>query len=392
MAFNFRGFARFTYKALFQSRGTDYRLTPKRISRLVVFYVLFFLIELVTWTGFWLDDVLARGYRQVTVKQPVFIVGNPRSGTTFLFRLLAKDERTFTHLKMWEILLAASVTQREVFRWLGTLDRALGGPLDKLALTLMRRYEENDVVHRVRLGAPEEDQYLLFHIWSTLAVSLFAAILDEAPLYTYFDSAMPAAEKQRIMSFYKRCLQRHLYARTDREGSRHYLGKNPSASPKVDALYKRFPDAKIIYLARNPLDTIPSYISLLDYEWRLFGDPLQPFGGRDYVLEMAKHWYTYPPERLEQAPRDQYIMVRFNDLVSDAERTVREIYDRFGLDVAPEFARQLREEARRARNHESEHEYSLEEMGLNREWIVAEYADVFERFEFDPREPADEDR
>lgn len=390
MAFNLRGLVRFTCTQLFKSSDTRYRLTPNRIRRLLTFYIVFSMVELATWTGFLLDNLLLEKYRKVDVKQPVFIVGNPRSGTSFLLRLLGKDTETFTCMKMWEILLAPSVTQRRIVRWLGDVDETMGGPLHKLELAWRRRWRETNVAHRMGLRLPEEDQYLLLHTWSTFAIWVFSGILEEARRYTYFDSLMPTPEKKRIMSFYRRCVQRHLYADAGQEGGQRYLGKNPSASPKVDTLYEYFPDAKIIYVARNPLDTIPSYISLLDYEWHLLGDPIEPFGGRDFVLEMAKHWYTYPLERLEQAPTDQYTTVRFNDLVNDADQTVMDIYDRFDLELPPHFARILEEEAESARNYESEHTYSLAETGLEHDQIVAEFADVFERFDFDPQRRADE--
>ncbi|MGD2176569.1 MAG: sulfotransferase, partial [Anaerolineae bacterium] len=279
MAFNFKGLARFTCRQLFRSRGTPYRLSPKRIVLLLLFYTAFTLLELMTWLGFLLDDVFFREYREREIRQAVFIVGNPRSGTTFLYRLMAKDEENFTCTQMWEVLVAPSITQRRVVEALGALDRRLGRPLDRLATAWSKRWREENVVHRVALRAPEEDQYLLVHIWSTLAVWSFSAILEEAGPYTYFDTEMSPAEKKRIMVFYERCIQRHLHARGgDRERAKHYLSKNPSASPKVDALYEFFPDAKIIYLARSPLDMIPSYISLLDFAWNILGDPVEACG------------------------------------------------------------------------------------------------------------------
>jgi len=389
VAFNLKNFARFTWRSLFNSKGTDYRLTPRRIGRLVAFYLLFPLLELVIWFGFLLDDVFFRGYRRMEIEQPVFIVGNPRSGTTFLQRLLARDRENFTSMQLWEILLAPSVTYRKVVQALVSLDRLLGGPLQRRMAAQERRWKEENVMHRVALRAPEEDQYLLVHIWSTLAVWTFSGILEEAEPYTFFDDQVPQAEKERIMGFYRRCIQRYLYARAGGRGRAvHYLSKNPSASPKIDALYEFFPDAKIVYLARNPLDVIPSYVSLLDYTWRFFGDPLRDYGSRDYVLDMARHWYTYPLERLERAPEDSYAVVNFDDLVDDAEQTVADIYRRFGFEIGPAFAQVLREEAERARNHRSEHDYSLEQVGLTREQIVARYADVFDRFGFDTREGA----
>ena len=186
------------------------------------------------------------------------------------------------------------------------------------------------------------------------------------------------------MGFYARCLQRHLHAHNHRD--KRYLAKDPHFSPLVDTLYRYFPDVKIIYLARNPLDMIASYISLKENEWGLLGDPEKAYSSREYILDMARHWYSYPLERLSQAPQDSYIVVNFNHLVHDARATVGEIYDRFGLDISPEFDGILRHATERARNHESEHEYSLQEMGLTCDQVVTTYRDVFERFGFDTRE------
>lgn len=389
MAFNFENFARFTRAALFRSNGTHYRLTPKRVSRLVAFYILFPLAEILNWTGFLLDDVFFRRYRQAEVKQPVFIVGNPRSGTTFLQRLIARDTENFTCMRTWEILLAPSITQRKVVWALATLDRWLGSPLHKRLAELEKCWRERNVVHKVSLWAPEEDQYLFLHIWSTLAIWTFSGIVDEAGPYTFFDTQVPEVEKERVMDFYQRCMQRHLCAYGgDHSRSVHYLSKNPSASSKIDTLYRSFPDAKVIYLVRNPLDVIPSYISLLDYTWDIFGAVPDGHKSRDYVLDMARHWYSYPLERLKSAPQDSYVVVNFEDLVDDPERTVTGIYRRFGIEIGPSFARVLQEATERARNYSSRHEYSLGRVGLTREQIVAEYADVFERFGFDTRESA----
>lgn len=381
MTFNFKNFARFTWLALFRSKGTHYRLTPKRIGVLAIFYAFFSVLETVTWACFLLDEVFFAGYRREKIEQPVFIVGNPRSGTTFLQRLLAKDTELFSCMRMWEILFAPSITQRKILSALAALDRRVGSPLHRRLAAREEKWREEHVAHRMALRAPEEDQYLFFHIWSTLAVWLFSAILDGAETYIYFDAEMPRTEKERIMTFYRHCIQRHLHAHD--ASHKHYLSKNPSSTPKVDTLFEFFPDAKIIYLVRNPLEMIPSYVSVMDYTWRIFADPLEEYGARDHVLDMAHHWYTYPLQRLERAPQESYIVVNFNDLVSNTEQTVAEIYTCFGLEIDPAFAQVLRKETHRARLHESKHEYSLGEMGLSRQQIVAEYEDIFDRFGFD---------
>lgn len=386
MAFNLKNFARFTYKSLFKSRNTNYRLTPKRIGVLMLAYTGYMSVELGVWLGFLLDEIFFRDYQETEIKQPVFILGNPRSGTTFLQRLLARDEATFNTMRTWEMLLAPSITMREIVGALSALDLRLGNPVHRLMGMLEETWQEDNVVHKIALRAPEEDEYLLVHIFSTLKIWLYAAMLDEAERYTYFDSRMPEDEKHNMMRFYKQSLQRHLYAH--RDSDKHYLAKNPQFTPMIDTLYEYFPDIKIIYLVRNPLDMIPSYISLKEKEWRLLGNPMEKYASREYVLDMAEHWYRYPLDRLAEAPENSYILVNFNDLVDEAARTVAEIYERFGLEINPTFAQILQKAARNARNHESEHNYALEEMGLKREQIVSRYRDIFDRFGFDKRDDA----
>lgn len=363
-------------------------MTPKRLAILTGFYLLFFATEAATRVACHLDDLLCGDYQQQPVKEPVFIVGNPRSGTTFLQHVLARDRRNFSSMKLWEILFAPSVLQRRLVALLDGLDRRLGSPIQHLAQKLDATLDEENELHTTGLLKPEEDQYLLVHAWSTLAVWQFAAILgEEAINYTHFDRAIPQPEKERILAFYRQMIQRHLYAHQDDAGSApHYLSKNPSATPKIDSLLSCFPDAHIVYLVRNPLDMVPSMISILDFTWSLLGDPPEPYACREYVLEMSKHWYRYPLERLAREPEARYAIVRFDDMVWDPNETVRRLYNRFGFTVDPTYAQILEEETRRSRNHVSHHTYSLAEMGLTRQRIVTEYRDIFDRFDFDTRE------
>ena len=380
MSFHFPGFLRFSYRWI--SNG---RWTPRRIAILVAFYLGFPLLEFTVWVGFLLDDIFFRGYRRAQVGSPVFIVGNPRSGTTFLHRLMAKDADRFSTMKMWEILFAPSITQRKLVEGLAALDRWLGGPVKKRLDRTEEGWQDQNVMHEVSLREPEEDDYLLLHIWSALTTGLSAGLLEEAVPYTYFDTALPRRDRDRIMAFYKGCLRRHVH--TDRlrngAGSRCYLAKNPALCPKLDTVFKHFPDAKIIYLVRSPLEMLPSYVSMMIFSWRVLGIPVEDNALRDYLIEMARHWYTYPLERLERAPANSYAIVRYDDLVSDPENTIRTIYDRFGFEIGPAFGQVLQQESDQARGYRSRHAYSPEENGLSRRQILDTYRDVFERFGFD---------
>jgi hypothetical protein len=383
MVFNPRGFFRFTY--LWLSRVP---WTGRRLLITVTFLVLYPALELFTWMGLLLDNLLFRGYRKQPIDSPVFIVGNFRSGTTFLHRLLCKDVSHFSTMEMWEVLFAPSIVQRKVFAGLAILDRWLGRPLHRLMRRTEAGWRDQNVMHEVALREPEEDDYLLLHIWSALTIGLSSGLLEEARPYAYFDSDLSAAQRRRIMEFYRRCVQRHLYARG--AGRRvHYLAKNPALCPKLDSVLQRFPDAKIIYLARNPLEAIPSFLSMMQFSWRVAGVPPDDPALRDFILHMVGHWYRYPLQRLKQAPRDAYAVVNYGDLVGDPEQTIREVYNRLGLEVGPAFAQVLREETAKARRYRSRHAYSLWQAGLSPPRIVTQFRDVLERFGFDGEVPTD---
>ncbi|MBN1250434.1 MAG: sulfotransferase [Anaerolineae bacterium] len=382
MTYSFRRVLYITYLAFFKAKNTLARLTPKRLFVLVVFYTIYIVVEIITWLSFGLDEIFFRGYHRQEVKQPVFIVGNPRSGTTFLHRLLARDEKNFSSIHLWEILFAPSVTQRKVAWAVAALDRSLGGLLHRILHWFDRHFvSASNVMHKMSLVVPEEDEYFLIHQGATIIAGLFFGFPRATYPFVFFDTQLSRVEKRKIMRFYYHCLQRHLFAHRE---TRAILSKNPFFTPKVDALYTRFPSAKIIYLARNPLKVVPSYASLSAHWWRMFADPDKRYPHAEYILRATQHWYRYPVERLEQAPRESRVLVNFHELVADPEKVVTEIYEQLGLEISPEFAGILREASEKACEHTSNHEYSLEGVGFTKEQILSTYRDVYERWGFDP--------
>lgn len=371
--------ARFVFRWLFTLPWT-----PRRTLVVTAFFAVFPLFETAVWMGLWWDEILFPGYRRRRVEAPVFIAGNPRSGTTFLHRLLARDRR-FVTMKMWEILLAPSVFARKIVGLFGAVDRLVGRPFTRGRERVEDVWHEQNVMHRVSLNEPEEDDYLLLHTWSALTTGLSSGVLCEALPYTFFDEALPRERRDRIMGFYRRCLQRHLHAHRAKPGS-VYLAKNPALCPKLATVYEHFPDARVIYLVRNPLEMLPSYVSMMEFSWRAVGMPVEGRHRRalhDYLFAMASHWYRHALEVLDRVPDAQAVVVRYDDLVTDPEATVRTIYDRLGLEIDDDFARVLARETDRARRYASRHDYGLEELGLSREHILSEFADVFERFGFE---------
>lgn len=382
MTYNFSLFWRVSVRSIFQSANTHGALTRKRIIFLFLFYTFWPAMAIFTWACFLLDDLIFPAYRKQPVDKPLFILGNFRSGSTFLHRLLARDGTTFTTLRTWDIFLTPSITQRRLFHGLARLDAWLGSPVMKMLQRFDARYFGAVRIHKIGLFEPEEDEMILMYAWSSFFIGFLFPLLDELPPYQFFDSAIPKAERQRIMGFYRACLQRHLYATG---GGRHFIAKNPVFSAKIETLIEFFPDARIVYLVRNPLDMLPSTISWLSYAWHVLSDPQEKYPYRDEVLALTKYWYDHPLDVLDKNPSPLRVILNFEDLIRCPDVIIRDLYSRFGYPRSRDLEQILREAVAETRTHQSTHVYNYEEMGFSREQIVDEFAGIFERFGFDQR-------
>jgi len=382
MVYNFRLFWRTTYRSFFASKNTPARLTRKRFKFLLLFFLVWPIGTLMHWFCFFLDDILFPGHKTQPIEKPLFILGNLRSGSTFLHRLLSRDAETFTSLTIWDIFLTPSVTQKKITQFVSRLDNKLGGHLYRLLDEFDRRTLGKTKIHHISFFQPEEDENILFHIWDTLWVSFLFPFLDELPDYEHFDAAFTPERKRRIMGFYKSMLQRHLYA----SGMKYFVAKNPAFSPKIETLLEFFPDARIIYLARNPLDMLPSTISMINYGRRIFTDPEEKWLYLDEIVDMTKHWYKYPLNYLDAHPSPRHLILNYDHLIQRPEQVIRSFYEQFGYPDKPGLDSIVDEAVKETLSFNSNHVYSYEEMGFTREQIVELYADIFERFGFDKRE------
>ena len=171
MSFDFLAFLRFLRLWLLRFPWT------RRRALVAAAFLLYVPLELAIRGAWLLDALLYPGYRRRPVEAPLFITGNPRSGTTFLHRLLARDSERFSTMRMWQILFAPSVVQRRLAAAASALERRAGGPCRRLWERVEQRWDAS--MHRISLFAPEEDDYLLLHAWSALTTGLSAGLLDE---------------------------------------------------------------------------------------------------------------------------------------------------------------------------------------------------------------------
>jgi len=383
MKFNFRLFWRTFYRSFFASHNTPARLTSKRLTFLLLFYIVWPLGQVMHWFFFRLDDILFPAYKNQPIEKPLFILGNFRSGSTFLHRLLSRDSETFTSLTTWDIYLTPSVTQKKITQFISHLDKKYLGRILHRALFAFDRATLGKVkIHPISFFQPEEDENIHMHIWDGYFVTFLFPFLDEFPDYIHFDTALSARHKKQIMTFYKSMLQRHLYA----TGKKYFVAKNPAFSAKIETLMEFFPDARVLYLARNPLDMLPSTISWINYARRQFTEPGEGYFYIDEILELTKHWYDHPIQYIDTHPSPRSLILKYDDLIQRPEAVIRGFYEQFGYPDKPGLPLIIDQAVKETLTFSSDHNYSYEKMGFTRELIVQIYAEIFRRFNFETRE------
>ncbi len=369
MRFNSKLFLKTFYYTFFKSEGTPGRLSLKRLLIVGFIFLFYPFWQLSIRAAYLLDNLIYPDHQDTEVREPVFIVGNFRSGTTLLHRLMVKDDQS-TSFSSWELYLAPSVVGRAFYRGLMRINYAIGNPARWIVGIFDRIVAKEAHIHKIGLNEAEEDGQVLFHIWSAFDLLAFFPFPILIKKYIYYDDQIPPEEKQRDMEYYSEIVKKHIYA----HGGRRYISKNPSHSPKVKTLHQQFPDAKFINLVRNPLQVIPSTISLYSKHTHTYGDPGTDYSLQETIIESSKHWYLYPHQYLKTLPPDQYIRIRYQDLVADPQGTVEQIYQQFGFKLSPDFIQILENESQKAQKFKSKHKYSLRKMGLNKKRIEREFS------------------
>ncbi len=380
MPFNFALAAKLTFLQFFRSKDSPLQFTPRRRMAMLLWYLVIPIHQLLTFICFYLDEIFFPAYRKQEIKAPVFIIGNFRSGSTLLQRLLARDPDHFTSMNIAEIYIAPTLTQRAFWKFIGGIDRLLfGGRGRKWLQGRDRAWLDTIQMHKVGLFTPDEDEGLLITIWSTMFLQFVFPVMDELTPYDRFDEEVPELQRKRIMGFYRAIIRRHLY---DAGGDRIYLAKSPGHTARIESIYEFFPDAHIIYLARNPLRLVPSALNFFKYIWNYMGVPDGARRFQSAMFRQFKYWYLYPLQRFRDKPEARYRVLRYNDFVANIEGTIEKLYTWMDLPLLDVFRHTIEQVVKANQAFESDNVYTLDELGLTRDLIRKEFAEVFDLFQF----------
>lgn len=322
---------------------------------------------------FALDPLLFPSLRRTEVREPVFCVGHARSGTTYLHRLMARDQQ-FSVVLMYEMFFP-SLLEKRLLRLLFRADEVLFGKWlrHRIDAIEQRAFAETNDMHRTGFFAAEEDDFLLtWSLGSGFWIVLFPYL---GQLDFYHVDRWSERKRRRLMTFYKECVRRQLAL----NGGRTHLSKNPTFCGRVEALIDTFPDAKFIVPMRNPYETIPSLLKMLQTTWELQGrDERLIMESMRILADQSLDSYRHPLDVLARHPEIRSCVIDYRDLVGDPAATMRRVYDDLDLDLPPDVAAAI--SASRGQGHETTHRYSLEEFGLDPHAIHVRLASLFDQF------------
>jgi hypothetical protein len=324
-----------------------------------------------------LDNVVFPGFRRGAVRNPVFIIGHPRSGTTFLHRLLT-ETREFCAFEAWEILLP-SLLARRIFK----------GLIDRRIRQGRAAFFPPEVGHEGALDQVEEEELLLLHNGNTQFITCVSPLgfgdRDFEELVWADDQ--PAPIRRQTMAFLRGCLQRQIYW----TGKTQVVAKMNYSGMRVRSLFEAFPDAKIVYVVRSPLETMGSHLTLhrnmFDHMWGLHRIPrarLHRYYERRYKYNVA--FYRYLEDLIEKGdlPPSQFMVMSYDALRADLPGTIDTIADFAGLRLSAELRRRIEARGRTQKAYRRQHRnLHLEEFGLTAERVREDLAFVFDKYGFE---------
>jgi hypothetical protein len=301
----------------------------------------------------------------VPVPRPLVITGLPRSGTTFLHRLMSEDPAGRTML-FWEALEPAPPPARETYATDPRIARA------RRSMELLYRLSPRlATAHEFDAESPEEDNNLFAH---EFAAGILGFMFDVPDFVRWLD-------RQDLVPGY-RSMKRQLQLLSWKYRGDYWVLKAPAHLFGLDALLEVFPDANIVVTHRDPLQVIPSLCSLAAGFRGILTDRLDL---RRLGAEFAEAMAVGPRRAIAAraaADPSRFFDVSYRRLTADPVGTVRDACARFGYDFTPAYeARVRRRLADHPQHKHGVHRYHLADFGLDapsvnrhfdfyREWLA----------------------
>jgi Sulfotransferase family len=292
------------------------------------------------------------------VTRPVFIVGIPRSGTTALSHLLARDRR-HRSLLSWEATAStpppAAATYDSDPRYLAAIQHES----DFYAVNPGFK-----AIHHDPPDMPVECLVILAQHFANLSFGTMYHVDG------YLDWILDA-DLEPAYRWHKRLLQ---LLQSDVPG--RWVLKGPQHALFLDTIVKVYPDARFIVTHRDPVICVGSTASLTASLTGTFSEQERRvrIGERwsDILATMVARTMSFRARHGD----DRFIDVSYKQLVHDPIAVVRRIYDALGEELTSGTEHAMRLHVSEHRQHRyGRHSYKLSDFGLDATNLERRFAD-----------------
>ena len=252
------------------------------------------------------------------IGRPIFITGMPRSGSTFLHNLIARDPAVQVP-RCWQTMYPCARPGRSA-RWpqreIAAARRQLAG-FNRLAPELA-------AIHPMDAESGQECTEILAHGFRS---SRFETVyrLETYPRWLQAAGDLPA------YAFHKRFLQHLQHGRS----AGRWILKCPDHVFSLASLRSVYPDAGIVFLHRDPLKVLPSVARLTEVLRRPF---TRRIDRRQIGRQVSESWSRGAALMIEESaqasPAVPVLHIGYRQLIEDPIATVRSLYAHFGMPLA----------------------------------------------------------
>lgn len=301
---------------------------------------------------------------QAPVDRPLFVLGMPRTGTTVMSRLLETDPDRRTLLG-WEMSNSVPPPEKGALK---TDPRCLAAAAADQArikadpTVLQRHFEPAD--------GPGECVFIHAQDFKTLALES----MGPNPAYAQW----LLSDEVDIETAYRH-QKRVLQVLQEKTGGIWSL-KMPSHALYLDALVKIFPDARLVWMHRDPYKAMGSLLSLIYHAQRKFvSEVSRDWLRENYVPQMFAHirraW------DFDKANPGRIYHLHYDRMMTDPIGEMRRLYAGLGDEFTPAVEAGMRRwlDQNPAGKHGS-HRYGLEEYGLTVDDLHEGFADYVEHY------------
>lgn len=296
---------------------------------------------------------------------PLFVIGLPRSGTTFLFNLLYQDPSYRSPL-YWEIMNPLPITKdnKEINRRIRKVNRDL--LIGKTIIPKLR------TIHTIRAQMPEEcEQIATMH-----AKSFVYICMANVPEYAEY---LKTCDFDSVFKWHKRFFQ----VIEGNNRPKRWLLKDPSHIGHIPSILKTYPNAKFINIHRNPTKAVGSFCSLTSNIRSSFTKKIDKAAIGETVIDFWSHNVKQGMIDRDLIPENNITDVMYEDFIKNPLLEIKSIYSNLQLDMTIEAENNIQSYlSKGSSKSKSKHQYSIQDFDISEQNIRYHFRDYMLKYDF----------